>query len=106
MSYFENLGEQFDSFITSIKKRNKIYLLPIISFFLSILFVLNGFTILILSIVFMINISFFAYMIRDCYSIRKENIIPLLFTSLSIFFSAIQMLSTLQALANMANLFK
>jgi len=106
MSYFDNLGGQFDSFITSIKKRNKIYLLPLISFFLSILFVINGFTIFIFSIVFIINISFFAYMMRDCYSIRKENIIPLFFTSLSIFFSSIQILSTLEALAKMANLFK
>ncbi len=104
MSYFENLGSQFDRFISSIKKGKKIYILPPISFLLSVLFIFTGLTNLFLSIIYMLNISFFAYIVRDSYSIRKENILPLLIICISIILTSIQMLTTLDALAQLANL--
>ena len=77
MSYFENLGSQFDQFVSSIKERKTIYILPPISLLLSFLFIFTGFTNLFMSIIYMINISFFAFIVRDSYSVRKENILPL-----------------------------
>ena len=104
MSYFKNFSSQFDRSISSIKKGEKIYILPPISLLLSFLFIFTGFTNLFLSILFMINISFFAYIVRDSYSIRKENILPLLIICISIFLTSIQMITTLNALAQLANL--
>ena len=104
MSYFENLGAQFDQFVSSIKERKTTYILPPISFLLSFLFIFTGFTNLFMSIIFMINISFFAFIVRDSYSLRKENILPLLIIGLSIILSSIQMITTLDALAQLANL--
>ena len=77
MSYFENFGAQFERFVSSIKEGKKIYFLPPISFLLSFLFIFTGFTNLFMSIIYMINISFFAFIVRDSYSVRKENILPL-----------------------------
>ena len=104
MSYFENFGSQIDRYVSSIKEGKIIFILPPISFLLSILFIFTGFSNLFLSVLYMINISFFAFIVRDSYSIRKENIIPLLFISISIIISSIQMISTLDALAQLANL--
>ena len=104
MSYFKNLDSQFDRFISSIKEGKKIYILPPISFFLSFLCIFTGLTNLFLSILYMINISFFAYIVRDSYSIRKENILPLIIICVSIIFTSIQMITTLNALAQLANL--
>ena len=104
MSYFENLGSQFDQFVSSIKERKIIYILPLISFLLSFLFIFTGFTNLFMSIIFMINISFFAFIVRDSYSVRKENILPLLIICISIILSSIQMITTLDALAQLAQL--
>ena len=104
MSYFENLGPQFDRCISSIKKGDKIYILPPISFLLSFLFIFTGLSNLFLSILYMINISFFAFIARDSYSIRKENILPLLTIGISIIFTSIQMITILDALAELANL--
>ena len=52
----------------------------------------------------MINISFFAYIVRDSYLIRKENIIPLLTIGISIILTSIQIITTLEALAQLAAL--
>jgi len=104
MTYFDNLGSQFDRFISSVKEGKKIYILPPISFILSFLFIFTGFSNLLLSIIFMINISFFAFIVRDSYSVRKENILPLLIISISIVLSSIQMIITLDALASLAAL--
>ena len=106
MSYFANLGTQFDGFVSSIKKRDQIYILPPISFLLSFLCIFTGLTNLFLSILYLINISFFAYIVRDSYSIRKENIFPLLIICISIIFTSIQMISVLDALAKLAALGK
>ena len=104
MTYFDNLGSQFDRFISSVKEGKKIYILPPISFILSFLFIFTGFSNLLLSIIFMINFSFFAFIVRDSYSVRKENILPLLIIGLSIVLSSIQMITTLDALASLAQL--
>ena len=104
MSYFENLGSQFDQFVSSIKERKTIYILPPISFLLSFLFIFTGFSSLFMSIIYMINISFFAFIVRDSYSVRKENILPLSITCISIILSAIQVIYTLDALATLAQL--
>ena len=104
MSYSENLGAQFERFVSSIKEGKKIYFLPPISFLLSFLFFFTGLTNLSLSILYMINFSFFALIVRDSYSIRKENILPLLIISISIIISSIQMIYYLDAIAQLANL--
>ena len=52
----------------------------------------------------MINISFFAFIVRDSYSVRKENILPLSITCISIILSAIQLIYTLDSLATLAQL--
>ena len=104
MTYFDNLGSQFDRFISSVKEGKKIYILPPISFILSFLFIFTGFSNLFMSILYMINISFFAFIVRDSYSVRKENILPLLIIGLSIVLSSIQMITTLDALASLAQL--
>ena len=104
MCYFENLGAQFERFVSSIKEGKKIYFLPPISFLLSFLFFFTGLTNLSLSILYMINFSFFALIVRDSYSIRKENILPLLIISISIIISSIQMIYNLDAIAQLANL--
>ena len=104
MSYFENLGSQFDQFVSSIKERKIIYILPPISFLLSFLFIFTGFSSLFMSIIYMINISFFAFIVRDSYSVRKENILPLSIICISIILSSIQVLFTLDGLASLAQL--
>jgi len=104
MSYFENFGAQFERFVSSIKEGKKIYILPPISFILSFLFFFTGLTNLSLSILYMINFSFFALIVRDSYSIRKENILPLLIISVSIIISSIQMIYNLDNIAQLANL--
>ena len=104
MSYFENLGSQFDQFVSSIKERKTIYILPPISLLLSFLFIFTGFTNLFMSIIYMINISFFAFIVRDSYSVRKENILPLSIICISIILSSIQVIVTLDALAQLAQL--
>jgi len=104
MSYFENFGAQFERFLSSIKEGKKIYFLPPISFLLSFLFFFTGLTNLSLSILYMINFSFFALIVRDSYSIRKENILPLLIISVSIIISSIQMIYNLDNIAQLANL--
>ena len=101
MSYFENFGSQFDQFISSIKGGKKIYILPPISFLLSFLFIFTGFSNLFMSVIYMINIAFFAFIVRDSYSVRKENILPLLIICLSIILSSIQMITTIDALASL-----
>ena len=57
MSYFENLGDQFEQFVSSIKEGKKIYILTPISLIISLLFFFTGLTNLSLSIIYMINIS-------------------------------------------------
>ena len=52
----------------------------------------------------MINISFFAFIVRDSYSVRKENILPLSIICISVILSSIQMITTLDALAQLAQL--
>ena len=101
MSYFQNFGPQFDRFISSIKEGKINYILPPISLFLSFLLILTGLSNLFLSIIYMINISFFAYIVRDSYLIRKENIIPLLTIGISIILTSIQIITTLEALAQL-----
>ena len=96
MSYFENLGAQFERFVSSIKEGKKIYFLPPISFLLSFLFFFTGLTNLSLSILYMINFSFFALIVRDSYSIRKENVLPLLTICISIVLTSIQVIKTLE----------
>ena len=104
MSYFENLGPQFERFISSVKEGKKNYILPPISLLLSFLLTFTGLSNLFLSLLYMINISFFAYIVRDSYSIRKENILPLLIICISIILTSIQIITTLDALAQLANL--
>ena len=106
MSYFENLGPQFDQCISSVKEGKKNYILPLISLLLSLLLTLTGWRYFVLSLIYMINLSFFAYIVRDSYSIRKENIFPLLIICISIIFTSIQMISVLDALAKLAALGK
>ena len=104
MSYFENLSSQFDRLISSIKEGKMIYILPPVSLLLSFLFIFTGFTSLFMSIIYMINISFFAFIVRDSYSVRKENILPLSIICISIILSSIQVIVTLDALAQLAQL--
>ena len=104
MSYFENLGPKFDQYISSVKEAKKNYILPPISLLLSFLLNLTGLGNLFLSLIYMINISFFAYIVRDSYSIRKENVLPLLTICISIVLTSIQIIPTLDALAQLANL--
>ena len=104
MSYFENLGDQFEQFVSSIKEGKKIYILTPISLIISLLFFFTGLTNLSLSIIYMINISFFALIVRDSYAIRKENILPLLIICISIIISTAQMIYNLDAIAQLAKL--
>ena len=104
MSYFENLGPQFDQCISSVKEGKKNYILPPISLLLSFLLTLTGWQYFVLSLIYMINLSFFAYIVRDSYSIRKENVLPLLTICISIVLTSIQVINTLEAIAALANL--
>ena len=99
-----NIGSKIDPFVSSIKKGELTYILPPVSLFLSLLFIFTGFTNFFLSILYTINISFFAFIVRDSYSTRKENIIPLIIIAVSIFITSIQMLFTLKGLADLYSL--
>ena len=99
-----NIGSKIDPFVSSIKKGELTYILPPVSLLFSLLFIFTGFTNFFLSILYTINISFFAFIVRDSYSTRKENIIPLIIIAVSIFMTSIQMLFTLKGLADLANL--
>ena len=99
-----NIGSKIDPFVSSIKKGELTFILPPVSLFLSLLFIFTGFTNFFLSILYTINISFFAFIVRDSYSTRKENIIPLIIIAVSIFITSIQMLFTLKGLADLYNL--
>ena len=104
MSNFDNLGSQINPFITSVKKGELIYIRPSISLVISFLCIFTGLGNFFLSLVYMINISFFAYIVRDSYEIRNKNILPLIVICLSIFLTSIQMISTLDGLAKLARL--
>ena len=104
MAKSSDLGSKFDSYLKSLKKGDLIYILPLASFVLSFLCIFTGLTNFFLSFLYMVNISFFAFMVRDCYSIRKQNIIPLIIVGVSILFTSIQTLTTLHGLAQLANL--
>ena len=99
-----NIGSKIDPFISSIKKGELTYILPPVSLLLTLLFIITGFSNFFLSILYMINISFFAFIVRDCYSSRKENILPLIIIAVSIFVTSINMLFALKGLADLANL--
>ena len=104
MSSFKNLGSQINPFIISVQKGELIYVRPSISLVLSVLCIFTGLGDFFLSLIYMINISFFAYIVRDSYEIRKKNILPLIAICLSILLTSIQMIMTLDALAKLANL--
>ena len=99
-----NLGSKFESYLSAVKKGELEYILPLVSFVLSLLCIFTGLRYLFLSFLYCVNISFFAYMVRDSYSIRKKNIIPLIVVAVSILFTSIQFLITLNGLAQLANL--
>ena len=64
-------------YVLSIKKLETAQTLSMISLVISALFVSKVFGIFILNILYIVNISFFALIVRDCWVIRKKNPIPL-----------------------------
>ena len=99
-----NIGSKIDPFVSSIKKGELTFILPPVSLLFSFLFIFTGLTNFFLSVLYMVNISFFAFIVRDCYSIRKENILPLIIIAISIVFSSFQMLFILKGLADLYSL--
>ena len=71
-------------YFQSIKKLEAPQTLSVASLALSILFVSKIFDFFILNILYIVNIAFFALIVRDCWAIKKKNPIPLGASLLSI----------------------
>ena len=72
--------------------------LSFISLILSTLFVSKVFGLFILNLAYLVNISFFALVVRDSWAIRRSNPIALVAIALSIFLSATLLLDSLKML--------
>jgi len=64
-------------YFLSIKKLETAQTLSIVSLILSALFVSKVFGFFILNILYIVNIAFFALIVRDCWVIRKKNPLPI-----------------------------
>ncbi len=64
-------------YFSSIRKLETAQTLSIVSLILSIFFVSKIFGFFILNILYIVNISFFALIVRDCWVIRKKNPLPI-----------------------------
>ena len=106
MTNTNQLVPQLSEYIKSIKKKEKIYILSLASIILSFLYVITGLDYFLLSILYIINISFFVFMIRESLLIRKQNIIPLAVVITSIVFTSLQMLAELNAISKIVSAFK
>lgn len=95
-------------YFTSVRSIEVVPILSASSLFLSALFVSKIFSFFILNLLYVLNISFFALISRDAWSIRRTNPVALVANGLSIFLSAmllIDLLKMLDTLASIGNIF-
>ena len=96
------------AYFKSIRNLELIPLLSIISFCLSILCFSSVFGFLLLNLAYVVNISFFAFLISESFALRKTSIYPLVFSSLSILLSVTTLwwvVSGLTRLSGLADVF-
>jgi hypothetical protein len=70
--------------------------LSLVSLILSILFVSKVFGFFILNLLYLANISFFALIVRDSWSIRKKNLLPIAIIVISIALTSMLLVDVLK----------
>ena len=92
------------AYFRSIRNLELIPVLSIVSLCLSILCFSRVFGFLLLNFAYVINISFFIFLINGSFAQRRTNIYPLFFSSLSILLSVPIFWGMTSALAELSNL--
>ena len=95
-------------YVSEIRALESASTLSFISLVLSILFVSKVFGFFVLNFAYLVNISFFALVVRDTWAIRRTNPIALGAVGLSIFLSAMLLFDSLKMLdmvSSFGNLF-
>tara|TARA_B100001250_G_C19119495_1_gene494660 strand:+ start:178 stop:510 length:333 start_codon:yes stop_codon:yes gene_type:complete len=101
-----SIQKEIKDYFQSIKNLDLIPTLSIVSVILSSLFISKIFGIFILNLLYLMNISFFALMIRDTWKDRGENIIPFvamiisIILSLTIIVDIMKLIDTFNAIGN------
>ena len=70
--------------------------LSLVSLILSILFISKVFGFFILNLLYLVNISFFALIVRDSWSIRKKNLLPIAIIIISIALTSMLLVDVLK----------
>ena len=86
------------TYVSGVRSLEGAPTLSLISLILSTLFVSKVFGLFILNLAYLVNISFFALVVRDSWSIRRSNPVALAAITLSIFLSATLLLDSLKML--------
>jgi len=83
-------------YFSSIRKLETAQTLSMASLAISVLFVSKVFGLFVLNILYIVNISFFALIVRDCWSIRKKNPLPLGVIVISILLSGMLLIDVVK----------
>jgi len=85
-------------YFNGVKKLESLSTMSFVSLIISILFVSKVFGYFILNVAYLINVSFFALIVRDSWVTRKRNIIPLVAIIVSIALTAMLLVDVLKAI--------
>jgi len=85
-------------YFNGVKKLESAPLFSFVSLIISILFVSKVFEYFVLNVAYLINVSFFALIVRDSWVTRKKNIIPLVTIIVSIALTAMLLVDVLKAI--------
>ena len=85
MAEVENLTSSLKQYYYLVKAGNFAAVASIVSVVLSCLLVSRVFGIYVLNLAYVVNLSFFALIVKSCWELRSKNLIPLCVIGLSIF---------------------